>query len=422
MTNQSIRWSVAIGIIAILSVLGMQTYWLIEALKIENSEFNQSVQIALLNTAKRIAATSEASDMPIENPVKQIYSDYFVVNTNSYLEAEVLEVYLISEFEKVGLHYDFEYGIYDCHTDQMAYGAFVDADGKSNDTSEYAPLPKEESMVYYFGVRFPNKKRILITDLSVWLAFMAFSILVMLFFGYAIVMLMRQKRFSEQQKDFINNMTHEFKTPMSSIKLAADFLQQQDAIQSNERYKRYIDIIISQNTRLTSQVENVLQISRAEKGSFELQNNKLDLKQLLNAIVSETMANNKTARITFSTALADIAVTGDEMHISNVMYSIVDNAIKYSPEHISIDISAEKQDNKYIISIADKGIGIADQHLKKVFHKFYRVPTGNIHNVKGFGLGLYYANIICKKHSWNLSLKSSEGKGTTVLFKIPINS
>jgi len=419
MTNSSISWSVGIGIVAIVGIFSMQTYWLIDAFKMGDAEFSQSVQIALLNTARRIASHSDASEMPIDNPVQQVYSDYYVVNTNTYLDAKVLEVYLISEFEKMGLHHDFEYGIYDCHTDQMIYGALINSEGETATQPDYQPLPKMESMVYYFGVRFPHKNRVIITNLSVWLAFMAISILVMLFFGYAIIMLMRQKRFSEQQKDFINNMTHEFKTPMSSIKLAADFLSKQKDIIQNDRYKKYLDIILTQNHRLNSQVENVLQISKAEKGSIEIERKTILLNNLVNKIAKETQTNNPASDITLSMPEKESKITADEMHLTNIIYSIIDNAIKYSasPAKISIVLTAEKQ--HHLLSISDKGIGIPEEQQKKVFQKFYRVPTGNVHNVKGFGLGLYYADIICKKHGWLLSLSSKPNQGTTIIIKMP---
>lgn len=419
MTNSSIRWSVGIGITAIVGIFCMQTYWLIDALKMGDAEFSQSVQIALLNTARRLASHPDASDLPIENPVRQVYSDYYVVNTNTYLDAKILELYLKTEFEKVGLHHDFEYGIYDCHTDQMIYGAFITAKGETADLHNYQPLPKMESMVYYFGVRFPHKNRILITDLSVWLAFMAISVLVMLFFGYAIFMLMRQKRYSEQQKDFINNMTHEFKTPMSSIKLAAEFLSKQKEIRQNKRYSKYLDIILTQNQRLNTQVENVLQISRAEKGTIAITTSEINLIELILKIADETKTNTPGIELHTNLPSIEIVVDADEMHLTNIIYSIIDNAIKYSQNEASISISLKLAQKSCNLSITDKGIGIAHEQKKKVLQKFYRVPTGNVHNVKGFGLGLYYTHTICKKHGWQLQIESELGKGTTVAIRIP---
>lgn len=250
------------------------------------------------------------------------------------------------------------------------------------------------------------------------LVFGGITTFAIIFFIYSIWVILHQKRLSELQSDFINNMTHEFKTPIASINLATDVLRKNPKIIEDEKMSKYLEIIKNQNKRLNSQVEKVLDIAKLEQHKLELKKEKLDLLQLLEGIV-EAQNIKGQAVIRLNATGEDFIITADEHHLTNVIYNIIDNAIKYCKRDPEIDISINASRNEVDFSITDNGIGINKEDIKHLFDKFYRVHTGNIHDVKGFGLGLFYVKSIVDKHQWNIFVDSTENKGTTFTIKIP---
>jgi len=301
----------------------------------------------------------------------------------------------------------------------MVYGDFVSLRDREEGVKPIGKLPKLVNDEYYFGIYFPGKTIGIVSSLGLWQVTSALTLLILIFFSYALIIILKQKRLSEVQNDFINNMTHEFKTPISSIKIAADVLAKEPNIATNERMKRYADIIKSQNSRLNDQVEKVLNIARIEKDSFELNIEKIDVRKTLSNIVEQESLKLKSGSITLDINEPEIYIKADMLHFTNVVTNIIDNALKYTNEEPHIKISALKDNEGLNLSIKDNGIGISKENLKKIFDKFYRVNTGNIHNVKGFGLGLFYVQNICRAHGWNISADSEENTETTIEIKIP---
>ena len=223
------------------------------------------------------------------------------------------------------------------------------------------------------------------------------------------------------QKDFINNMTHEFKTPISTINISSDVLLRTPAIQKDQRLQQYASIIKEQNNRLNKQVEKVLQFARIEKKDFKLKLETINLNDLLQNIAYSVQLRVDELNGKFNLNLCDepVFVEADRLHLTNILHNLLDNAIKYSKDEVEIGLSCVKMNKAVKIIISDKGIGIPKEYQKKIFKKFFRIPTGNVHNVKGFGLGLFYVRNICRKHGWKLHLDSA-GKGTTFSIQIPI--
>jgi two-component system phosphate regulon sensor histidine kinase PhoR len=244
-------------------------------------------------------------------------------------------------------------------------------------------------------------------------------------FLYAIRTIYRQKKLSELHKDFVNNMTHEFKTPLSSIRLASMVIQGAQEIEQNDRLKNYAKIISDQSKRLSAQVENVLDIVQSEK-KFVLQKEDVMLIPLLDNLLevecTRFASQNLQVKKYFETD--DLIIRADKYHLSNVVSNIIENAVKYKKEgtpssRIEVTIKLEKHPRGYLLSFHDNGLGIDDGNQKMIFNKFYRIPTGNVHNVKGFGLGLYYVKNICNLHGWEITVDSKLGEGSTFKILIP---
>jgi two-component system phosphate regulon sensor histidine kinase PhoR len=361
------------------------------------------------------------SAIPHGNPVNQLSSNYFVVNINSVIDANILDYYLKTEFARMGLDLDYEYGIYDCHDDRMVYGNYIRAGGSTKDITPGNTLPKYSEYLYYFGIRFPSIRNTVVGTMTIWLVLSAILLVLIIFFSYSILVIFRQKRFTEMQKDFINNMTHEFKTPISTINISADVITHRGILNEPERLFTYGRIIKQENARLNKQVEKVLQIARIEQRGFELIREEVDLNILIRTVIDNCRPNSGK-EISFRTELSPGTgkIFADALHLTNIIFNLVDNAIKYSGEKPEIMISTERTANRLVIRISDNGPGIPKEYRKRIFRKFFRIPTGNVHDIKGFGLGLYYVKNICAAHNWKIGLASEPGKGSTFSITMPV--
>ena len=219
---------IVIGLIAIIGILLAQLLWTKEAFRIEEKKFSQKAHIALYEVAKNLYKGNN-QEIPVQNPVQKISNDYYIVNVENDFDASILEFYLKSVFKKLGVTTDFEYAIYNCQSDEMVYGNYVSLDEK--DTSKHSiHFPKHKNLVYYFAIRFPNETTFLFSSLKFWFVLSLVLVLILLIYVYSIYTLLQQKKYSDLQRDFINNMTHEFKTPLSSILIASNYLSKQKPI------------------------------------------------------------------------------------------------------------------------------------------------------------------------------------------------
>lgn len=419
MRQKQIRFVVLLGAFAIIGIISIQVYFLQNAWNIKEKQFVQSVLIGLRNVAEQMSKYNQAA-LPHTNPVRQLSSNYYVVDINSVIDANILEFYLKAEFDKLNLQTDFEYAIYNCQTDKMEYGNYLAKSGIAKPNVLTANLPKYDQYTYYFGVNFPLLRNTIIGDMAIWFFFIGLLLVAIIFFVYAIFVILQQKRLSEMQKDFINNMTHEFKTPISSINISADVIMDPNIINDPARLFTYGSVIKQENNRLNQQVDKVLQIARIESQSFHLKKEPIDLNALI-LKVAENCKANSNRQLVLNTNLSDAvkSIEADTLHLTNILHNLLDNASKYSGKEPVISIETEQTEKSIQIRISDNGPGIHPDFQRRIFQKFYRIPTGNLHDVKGFGLGLYYVKTICNAHKWEIGLISDPGNGTTFVIEIP---
>lgn len=419
MKSNHIRIAVILGAVSVAVIIVFQIYWINRSFNLAERQFNQTVSIALYQVAEKMAAFNNR-ELPNEHPVRQISSNYFIVDINDVIDASILDHYLKSEFEYSNIRIDYEYAIYDCETNRMVFGNYI----KPGETGEKAneKFQKYDEFTYYFGILFPSKTIYILKSMNIWIISAFVLITVLIFFAYAIYVILRQKRLSEIQKDFINNMTHEFKTPISTISISAKVLGDKEILNNPERLSSYASIIEHQSKRLENHVEKVLQLARIEKGKPDFNMEEVHLHDLIHEVAGYF-------RISFRESELDLRldlqagrdeVIADPGHLSNLIYNLIDNAVKYSEGKPQINIDTENQDDRIRMTVADKGIGIESKYLSKVFDKFFRVPTGNIHKVKGFGLGLNYVKSISHIHHWELKAESEPGQGSRFSVFIPL--
>lgn len=421
MSNELIRRLVILGALSIIGIATTQTYWIIKAYNLEDHEFHQTVTISLRKVAESISKFNN-SELPKQNLIQRRSSNYYAVNINDRIDAAILEDYLIREFEQRSINTDFEYAVYDCYSQNLVYGNYCQLSDATKEFKRSEDLPKFTDLIYYFVVKFPSRQGYLLSNIRQNILLSLLTLLALSFFIYSTWVILRQKRLSELQKDFINNMTHEFKTPISSIKIAADVLSNDQTIKQNERLNQYAHIVVDQNKRLNSQVEKVLNLAKLEGDEFKLQKTKIDLQKTLKQIVEgEYVKHKKEHNLEIREFYVDkkIEVLADPLHFTNIITNVLDNAVKYSRTHKIIDVAVVSENEWTVIGVSDNGNGIPPEQQSKIFTKFYRVPSGNVHNVKGFGLGLYYVKSICDAHNWHIELKSETGEGTCIKIRIP---
>jgi two-component system phosphate regulon sensor histidine kinase PhoR len=419
MPNNLIRRIIILGGLSIIGILFVQSYWLLKTWDIKDKEFDQTVNIVLRNVGERMAKYNKTL-LPKTDLVQRRSSNYYAVNINSAIDAGLLEQYLLQEMTKQSLNIDFEYAVYDCSTDELVYGNYCSAENKDEkEIKKSKKLPKFDDLIYYFVVRFPKRESFLLANRNMTLTLTLLSVLAIAFFLYSMWVILEQKRLSELQKDFINNMTHEFKTPISSIKIASDFLANDQYVKSNPRLTKYAQIIRDQNQRLNDQVEKVLNVARLEKDSIELKKEIFEVNQTLSDIINDESLKLKLGNITFTPLESLVYINADKLHFVNVVANMIDNAIKYSNDVPVVKIKLNEVGNNVFLHIIDQGIGIDKESQRKLFDKFYRVSTGDVHNVKGFGLGLFYVKNICLAHGWNIQVQSEPGEGSEFIITIP---
>ncbi len=420
MPSNSIKLIIILGSLAIAGIVFFQSFWVIKSWDSKEEEFNQKVMIALRQVAEKIADFN-SSDLPKTDLIIRRSSNYYSVNINSAIDANILEDFLIREFNERSIHTAFEYAVYDCATDELVYGNYCNLSEGPEIYERSENLPKFNDLIYYFVVKFPSKSSYLINDMKMTVLFSLITILAVLSFMYAIWVILRQKQVTDLQTDFINNMTHEFKTPISSIKIASDVLIKNEAVSSDSRLKQYASIINDQNERLNAQVEKVLNIARLEKDQFKLKTEIIDLNTYLDKIIGQERIKFEAVNGSISLKENDneVFIKADPLHFTNVLSNVLDNALKYSDSTPKIVVELFALGKTVRIIIKDNGIGISKDQLKKIFNKFYRVSTGDVHNVKGFGLGLYYVKNICDTHGWKIDIYSDDKNGTSVILEMP---
>lgn len=413
MNNKRIKLVVLLGLIAICGIVAIQLHWLKEAFDFEEKKFGEKVHIALLEVVKKLYGEQE--HLPQNNPINQISKDYYVVNINNDFDAEILDFYLKHEFEKFNIDTDFEYSIYDCVTDDMVYGNYIKYDDKT-EPSQASYFPKSENLVYYFAVRFPGRTNYFFSHLKLWLLVSIALFVVLLIYVYSIFIILQQKRFSELQKDFINNMTHEFKTPLSSILIASNYLAKQNSISSDYRMAKYTETIITQGGRLNAHVEKILNLAKSESNPLKLEKTRFNVTEFLQNITEEVITKNPEVKIVVEKH-TDYTIYADKVHFGNLVYNLLDNAIKYAEKKPEINIKLSESTDYLLLEVSDNGVGIPLKDQKMIFKKFYRVPSAN--PVHGFGLGLFYVKKICQQHHWKLKFSSLPGFGTNFRIIVP---
>lgn len=374
---------------------------------IPDVKIEKSGNLDILDNAQfEISYKDIASAMPIQERVSN----------------DVLNKLIKKELDENGVNTHFEFGVY---SNGLATKIRSENFSYDKDATYSTPIftDNEGTEKYKLLVTFPYKKKFLLSELvSITVLSIIFTLIILIAYTSALNQLIRQRQISEIKTDFINNMTHEFKTPIATINLALDAIRNPKIIEDKEKVFKYLEMIRDENKRMHAQVENVLRISKLEKKELDIIKESKNVEEVIEDAIEHVnlILEDREGKIDLHFEASRTTVLLNDFHFTNVIVNILENAIKYTPGIPKIDIYTENIKDMLLIKVKDNGLGMSKIAQKRVFEKFYREHTGDLHNVKGHGLGLAYVKQIVEDHNGQVYVESEKGKGSTFIIKIPL--
>lgn len=421
MKGKTLKYIILLATITVAGVLALQFFFLRNSYDSSEKQFRESATVALKEVAwQLLTANGNMANFDSIAPVELVTNSYYIVTVDALIDFELLKFHLVEELKKHQIYTDFEFAIYNPATGGFEQKTLITARGEEQ-TSTYSFPPDKNQGTFYFAVHFPDRSPYFHARLSVWYLFTGLLFVVILFFGYTLSVIIRQRQLSQIQKDFINNLTHELKTPISSIALSARVLSDEKILENPKRLFEYARIIQDQNNRMSKNVEKVLNLASLEKNKLHLNLEKIELQKFIEEITENFNHSDagKKAEVSVHFLPEKVFVIADKFHFTNLVLNILENSVKYCEREPQISIKTQKAKNNLQIKFTDNGIGISKKYRKKIFKRFYRVPTGNVHNVKGFGLGLDYVRKIVKTHKWKIKVDENPKGGSIFTLIIP---
>jgi len=406
MKGKTLKYIILLATITVAGTISMQFFFLKKSYSYSENQFREIVDVALKEVAWQImAANGNIAGFDSITQVNIIAKDCYLIGMNSRIDHDLLRFHLNEELRKHQVYTDFEFAVYDRVTGNVEEKTLITVKGEEK-ISDYCFPEGLETGLYYFSVHFPDLAPYFHSQLSIWYFFTGLMLVIILFFGYTLFVIIRQRQLSQIQKNFINNLTHELKTPISSIALSAKVIREGNIIHDPDRLFQYARIIQEQNNRLSQNVEKVLNMASLEKNKLSLNKEKIELIELLNEVI-ESFRQSETgqkADVEMHFDQDSYVITADRFHLTNLLMNIIENGSKYCESQPRIFIDVHRQNNELSLEIADNGVGIPPEYKKKIFKQFFRIPTGNVHDVKGFGLGLNYVLKIVRAHKWDIKV------------------
>ena len=408
--------------VSLVAALITQLFWVRDAWLLKEDHFNNSVKIALKSVVNQLMTSEEVYTTGMANVDTNLCKEH--INLFSVVNPGNLDSLLHEEFLSMEINEEFSYGVYRSADKLFVMGKYNGTLQQLIDSPHWVSLTcicQTES--YLLTVYFPYQRSIILSQMIILPVMSGLFLMVLIFsFFFTIYTVLKQKKLSEMKTDFVNNMTHEFKTPISTISVSSEMLAKDAVVKYPDKVKKYAKIIFDENTRLKNQVERVLQIAIIDKEDYKLKFKEVDVHE----IIRECMDNfniqiiERNGNLKSNLEALQYMVTVDKEHFTNVINNLLDNANKYSPESPDIKINTINNSGKIEISIEDTGIGISKENQADVFKKFHRLQTGNIHNAKGFGIGLFYVKTMVGKMGGKIDIESEINKGSrfTVSFSV----
>lgn len=422
MKKKTIALLIILTSVSLVGVILIQLYWVRNGMKLQEEQFDNKVKVTLKSVVNRMFDQRDFE--PVDPSVCGEHCDRRTLQILSAINPVRLDSLMREEFGGMKITREYAWGVFNPKSSKIISGnagRYKSELLKTNHSVSLSCLYRSEQLM--LGVYFPGERGVLWSRIFPWLLLSFFLLAVMISaFSYIIFSFLKQKKLSEMKTDFVNNMTHEFKTPISTISLASEMLLNPVVNESVERTRRYAHIIFDENLRLKHQVDQVLQIAVLDKGGFHLKKKHFDAHEAIYSCLKsfELTVRDLGGFLNFKPEATEHRIFADENHFKNIINNLLDNAAKYSGSYPEIQVITKNNNGMLVVEVYDKGIGISPENQKHIFRKLYRVPTGNVHDVKGFGLGLYYVKAIVEAHNGFVNVKSELRKGSTFEIHLPV--
>ncbi len=417
--SKTLRLVILISTVLVTIIIAVQLFWLQKVYRYEEKQFNINVSKSIRGLYDDMELVNDVSDnvqKKIENPKPDLY--LLRIDCNPHLDS--LWTNLKAELTDFNVYTDCKAAIYSQEKNAYTEEEYIDLPDAYFPPKEKRTLPLLKRDYSYVALFFPHRGEYILKQMYFWIASGGLLLLVLIAFGASIFYLYKQKFLNETQKDFVNNFTHEFKTPLAVIKIAAEVLQHPDISQKPEKLKNYAAIIDEQITHLQGQTQRLLEIAYTDSNALQLEKEKFNVNDLLQQAINNLhpLAEEKNAVIQTTFSSTGIMVTADKYYMLLTFINLIENAIKYSTSP-KINIATYTEGHDCCIAVKDNGIGISEENQKKIFNRFFRVTEGDLHTTKGFGLGLNFVKKIVEEHGGKIDVKSEPGNGSTFIIKIP---
>ena len=420
MRSNTIRLFILIASLLIAIIIAVQVYWLNKTYTYEKTEFNTSVIKSIRGVYEDLPLLYESTEK-LQSLIEKTNANSYLFRVDSIPAKDSLIFYMHNELEGFDIFTDGKLSVYDNIKNKYVYDAYLPSAGSGykNDTTLMLPLlQKDYSYAYLY---FPHRNKYIIDQMTGWIVSSGLLLLVLLGFAASLYYFFKQKFLVEIQKDFINNVTHEFSTPLSVIELSVDGLEKPVANTNIEKQQKFINAIRYQSDYLKNHISNLMKTVVADQYQFVLKMRPVIPNELLKKVIAqlEPLLHKKAGIVELDLDEENSSILADEENLYLSFFNIINNAIKYASQP-KIIISTVKNSYKYTISIKDNGAGMAPSEYKKIFKKFYRVQNGNVHNTKGLGLGLYFTKKVIDGHHGKIEVQSLPGIGTEFKIELPL--
>ncbi|MFN8253406.1 MAG: HAMP domain-containing sensor histidine kinase [Ferruginibacter sp.] len=417
--SKTLRLVILVSTVLIAIIVAIQLFWLQKVYRYEEKQFNINVSKSIRSLYKDMQLVNDVSDIAqkeINNPKPDLY--LLKIDCTPFTDS--LWLNLKEEFTDFDVYTDCLAGIYDHEKDSFTVTKYIDLADSYDSTSSKAALPAMKRDYSYLSLYFPHRGEYILKQMYFWIFSGMLLFLVLTAFGASIFYLYRQKFLNETQKDFVNNFTHEFKTPLAVIKIASEVLQQPDITQKPERLKNYAGIIGEQTTHLQGQIQRLLEIAYTDRAALQLEKTDFNITDVINEAINslQPLIEQNSATVETSFEPGSHIIHADKYYLLLTLINLVENAVKYAARPV-IKITTHTEGHDCCIAITDNGIGIGEEYHKKIFDRFFRVTKGELHTVKGFGLGLSFVKKVVEAHGGKIEVKSEQGKGSTFTVRIP---
>lgn len=408
--------------VSLVAALTTQLFWVRDAWSLKEDQFNKDVKLSLKRITTELMAYDLEEDTTSDSTT-EVYADEFEYFF-SVINPEVLDSLLNMEFEPLIEKGDYSYGVYLDSADKIVYGNYTgNIDRLKNSPHQESLTCVCQDQNYILAIYIPDQRTMLLNKIIILPVMSGLFLIVLLFsFFLTIYFIFKQKKLSEMKTDFVNNMTHELKTPIATINVSAEMLTKEHVIHSPEKIRKYSGIISEENSRLQQMVDRVLQIALIDKEDYHVKMKEHDVHKIIQECVNKYMVQVKERKGNIHTNLSasHYLIMTDQEHLTNILYNLLDNANKYSPVNPSISVDTFNQNGTLHISVHDKGIGISKENYDMIFRKFQRLQHGDIHDVKGYGIGLFYVKTMVEKLGGNIELQSEVNKGSNFILSFPV--